>query len=211
MNLGLANSSAFWWSESSGYVRLKEPVNGKSCYAKDANDNDEIVGTCEFSFPNSTPSRYATAVYWPSPSGDPVVLPRMSGYNYYQAPSAFNNNGIVVGQVWNSTKSGLKKSGAIWVRSGTSWTVELLPSLGGGETYPKDVSDEGWVTGHSFVSASRAHAFLWRAGSAMRDLGAIGNESWAEAFTTTTSGEHLIVGSTATSNLTRAVLWRPDQ
>jgi probable HAF family extracellular repeat protein len=209
--IGIYSGQAFWWSESTGFVLLKYPVNSSGCYLDDVNDNDEIVGSCQFDFPNSVPSRYATVVYWPSPTSDPAVLPRMSGYNYAHMPSAINNSGIVVGQVWNSTKSGLKKTGARWVRTGSTWTVELLPSLGGGETYPKDVTDDGWVTGHSYVTASRAHAFLWRAGSVIRDLGAIGNESWGEAISLSTSGEKLIVGSSSTANDNRAVLWHPDQ
>ena len=45
----------------------------------------------------------------------------------------------------------------------------------------------------------------------IRDLGAIGNESWGEAITLSSSGEKLIVGSSSTANDNRAVLWHPDR
>jgi len=209
--IGIYYGKAFWWSEATGFVEVKYPANATGCYLNDVSDTDQIVGSCQWEFPNSTPNRNFNAVFWSSPTADPVVLPRMAGYNYSHSPSAINNNGIVVGQVWNSAKSGLKKAGARWIQSGSTWTVELLPNLGGGETYPKDINDDGWVTGHSFVSTGRAHAFLWRAGSIIRDLGAIGNESWAEAITSSGSVETLIVGSSSLANDNRAVVWHPDR
>ncbi|HZI99660.1 MAG TPA: hypothetical protein VFD22_03280 [Gemmatimonadaceae bacterium] len=208
--IGIYYGKAYWWSEVTGFVLLKYPANSTGCYLDDVSDNDEIVGSCQYEFPNSTPSRITNVVYWPSPTADPVVLPRMAGYNYAHMPSAINNNGIVVGQLWNSTRSGLKIVGARWIRSGSTWTVELLPTLGG-ETYPMDITDDGWVTGRSGVSGSKSHAFLWKAGSLMRDLGAIGSNSNAEAIALSSSGEKLIVGSSSLANDDRAVLWYPDR
>jgi hypothetical protein len=208
VTIGISAGKAFWWSESIGFVLLKKPAGSTGCYLNDLSDTDEIIGSCNFEF-QTTPTRYMTTVYWPSPTGDPVVLPRLTGYNYAHLPTSINNNGVVVGQAWNSAKSGLTKVGVRWIRNGSSWSIDVIPGPGG-EVRPADIDDAGWITGVFFVTGGRQHGFVYQPGVAFRDLGAIGNESWAEAIATTSAGKHLIVGASATSNDDRAVLWHPD-
>jgi probable HAF family extracellular repeat protein len=209
--VNLTVRQAYWWSETTGFVRLPEPTGSTGCYADGLNDLDEIVGSCEMS--NIVVGKtISTTAFWSSPSSIPVLLPRLTGYNYYHFARDLNNNGVAVGQAWNNRQSGLVQTGVRYVRNGTTWTIEVLPDLGGGGTYPVDINDDGWVTGYSGVSTGgKRHAMLWRAGQVMKDLGAIGPESWASAITPTGAVEMLVVGYSTFGSEYRAVLWRPQQ
>jgi probable HAF family extracellular repeat protein len=72
------------------------------------------------------------------------------------------------------------------------------------------MNDNGWVTGSSRVTSGNNHAFLWRRGEAMRDLGAVGPESNAFGLNSAASPELLIVGTSVSGNVYRAILWKPQ-
>jgi len=50
-------------------------------------------------------------------------------------------------------------------------SVRDIGTLGGGETLAADLNDLGQVTGSSLTAAGAQHAFVWRAGSGMLDIG----------------------------------------
>ena len=197
------HDKAFWWSETAGFVPLPSAAGSTGCGVQDINDNDEISGVC---YVGDLPS----AAFWASPSSTPILLPRLTGYNYAHNGNTLNNSGVVAGQAWNRLKSGrLVITGVRWIRTGTSWNIETLPDLGGGETDPRDINDAGWMTGSSRLSNGHGHAFLWARGQAMRDLGSLGPESWAGAITPSSAIQVLIVGQSNVGSFNRAVLWRP--
>jgi probable HAF family extracellular repeat protein len=205
-----AAARAYWWSQETGYVRLADVPGTAGCYASDINDNDEIAGWCRTT-PASSSELNEDAAYWSSPYAAPVLLPRIAGYNYVQPAKTLNNTGLVAGEAWNSGKGGkLLRSGVTWTKSGSSWIVDKIADFGGGETAVAEVNDDGWVVGSSKISTGRFHAFLWQPGRAMRDLGAVGPESYAYGINSSASVELLVVGQSISSNVSRAVLWRPD-
>jgi probable HAF family extracellular repeat protein len=50
-------------------------------------------------------------------------------------------------------------------------SVQDIGTLGGGQTLAVDLNDLGQVTGSSLTGAGTEHAFIWRAGSGMLDIG----------------------------------------
>ena len=201
---------AYWWSEASGYVRLANPPNSTGCYADGVNDLDEIVGECWMN-DITAGKNIATTVFWSSPTSAPAILPRLAGYNYAHEPADLNNLGVAVGQALNTKGSTITETGVRYLRNGTGvWTIEILPDLGAGGTDPRDINDDGWIIGRSNITSARRHAFLWRQGQQMKDLGAVGPESWADGVTPVGASELLVVGQTTSGKVNRAVLWRPQ-
>jgi probable HAF family extracellular repeat protein len=205
-----AAARAYWWSQATGYVRLIDAPGTAGCHADDVNDNDEIIGWCRTT-PASSDSLNESAAYWSSPSAVPELLPRLTGYNYVNTAQSLNNSGLAVGQASNRSKGGrLTTTGVTWTRITGGWVIATMPDLGGGETTPVDMNDNGWVTGSSRVTSGNNHAFLWRRGEAMRDLGAVGPESNAFGLNSAASPELLIVGTSVSGNVYRAILWKPQ-
>ena len=196
--------SASWWSEETGIVVLAFPAGHTTCTAEDLNDLDQIVGACEGNPP-------FLPVIWDSPSAAPVILPVPAGFNGGGVLRSINNNGIAVGTVSTQNKSGkITYIGARWIRTGTSWRVELLPDLGGGESTPFHVNDDGWIVGRSTVTGSQYTAALWVPGAPVKNLGGFGTGSYAYQITPAGASQRLIVGQSAVGSDSRAVVWRPD-
>jgi probable HAF family extracellular repeat protein len=62
-----------------------------------------------------------------------------------------------------------------FVYNGSS--MQSLGTLGGTDSYGRDINDNGWVTGYSEIGGDSAkHAFLHN-GSSMRDLGTLGGDN----------------------------------
>jgi probable HAF family extracellular repeat protein len=199
---------AFWWSESTGFLRLQDAPGSTGCYANGLNDLDQIVGQCEFN--DNTGRHNASTAFWSSPTAIPEILPRVPGYSYVNDGADLNNVGIVIGKAWDNRKSGLVIDGVEWIQSGSAWSIVVMPSLGAGQTYPEDINDDGWVTGSSNLSGSKTHGFLWKSGQPIKDLGALNSQSFANALTPSGSAQLIVVGrSTSTGSVDRAVFWKP--
>jgi len=198
---------AFWWSKETGWVRIPDAVGSTGCYAYDVNDFDQITGECEFV--DAGGKRVPSAAFWSSPYSAPEVLPRVSGFNYVNAGKGLNNNGVVVGDAWDNRKTGMVITGVQWTRTGSSWTIDLIPGLGGPETHMTDINDDGWAIGSSQVSANKSHGMLWRKGGATRDLGSIGTDSYANGISPSGSVETVVVGQSVSGSGFAAVVWHP--
>jgi probable HAF family extracellular repeat protein len=120
-----------------------------------------------------------------------------------------NGTGVVVGYVTKSTKSGLIAIAVQWMKTGSTWTVEVLPGLGGPESFAKDINDNGWATGFAKVSTGKNRAVLWVPGQSARDLGALGAESWGYAITPASAATTVVVGVGNIASATRGIIWRP--
>jgi probable HAF family extracellular repeat protein len=201
-------SRAYWWSATTGYVRLAEPAGTAGCHAADVNDNDEIIGWCRT--PAIVNGLNEDAAYWSSPYAVPELLPRLPDYNYVHPATSLNNVGVATGTAMNDTKRGSTTTGVTWTKTPTGWVVETIPAFGGTSSNPVEMNDDGWITGSAPVANGKQHAFLWRRGEAMRDLGAIGAESNAFGMNSAAAPELLVVGTSLSGNVYRAVLWKPQ-
>jgi probable HAF family extracellular repeat protein len=205
-----AAARAYWWSQSTGFVRLIDAPGTAGCHADDVNDNDEIIGWCRTT-PASSSELNEAAVYWSSPYAVPELLPRLADYNYVHTGASLNNLGVATGSAWNSSKGGrLNIAGVTWTRTTGGWIIDKIPDFGGNDTKPVEMNDAGWITGSSRINTGNHHAFLWRRGEAMRDLGAIGPDSNAFGMNSAVAPELLVVGISLSGNVYRAVLWKPQ-
>lgn len=195
----------FWRSPQTQWQRLQKVQGATGCFADAINDNDEIAGFCYI-------NGISEAAFWPSPAATPQLLPRLPNYNYAHTVHGLNNTGIAVGYAMNRTKSGQSvTTGVKWVRSGTTWTIYVLPDLGGGGSQAYDVNDAGWIVGNSTLpSGDKKHAALWVPGAAVKDLGALGPESWSFAISPGSASPTMVVGVGDVSSYRRGLLFRPQ-
>jgi probable HAF family extracellular repeat protein len=200
---GAPGSRGYWWNESTGWSQLAMPAGATQCYAEAINNAGEISGMC-------TVGGVSSAAFWSSVSATPELLPRLSGYTQSHSALALNNNGVAVGYAGKLSKSGsLTQTGVRWTRSGTTWTIDVLPDFGRGGTQTWDVNDAGSITGASWVGTSKNHAFLLVPGQSIRDLGSLGTESWGFAVSPSNAGSAMVVGVSSVGTVKRATLWRP--
>ncbi len=61
----------------------------------------------------------------------------------------------------------------LWPKSKALYRVVILPSLGGGWTWPDAINDRGQVVGSSTAIDGAQHLFLWDREGGMRDLGPV--------------------------------------
>ena len=197
--------SAIWWSEATGAIVLAFPAGHIICVAEDLNDLDQIVGECE-------DSQSFMPVIWDSPSAAPSILPTLAGYNYGGTVRSINNSGVAVGTVLNRAKSGkITETGVRWTRTQSGWQVSVLPDLGGGQSLPLSVNDDGWIVGRSSVAASQYVAALWDPALAVKNLGGFGPNGIAHQITPGGVVPMRIVGQSAVGGDNRAVVWNLSQ
>lgn len=199
-NGGAGLGRTFWWSAETGFLPVPYANGATSCNLQALNELEEIVGGC-------TVNGVISAAFWSSPASVPILLPRLSGYNYAHAAGALNNNGVAAGYAMNSLKSGLVETGVRYTRTGSTWTIEVLPTLGSNRTSVWDINDSGWITGASDVLNSKYHAFLLVPGRPIKDLGSIGPESYGFAISPASAVNKFVVGITDVSSYRRAVAW----
>jgi probable HAF family extracellular repeat protein len=195
----------FWRSPETPWQRLQKVAGATGCFADAINDSDEVAGFCYI-------SGISEAAFWASPTAIPELLPRLPNHNYAHTVHGLNNTGIAVGYAMNRTKSGqVITTGVKWVRSGATWTIYVLPDLGGGGSQAYDVNDAGWVVGNSTLpQGGKKHAALWIPGAAAKDLGALGPESWAFAISPSSAAQTMVVGVGDVGSYRRALLFRPQ-
>ena len=102
------------------------------------------------------------------------VLPTLPGGGLCTA-QALNVTGEAVGFAFNAAGS---QRAVFWNKAGA--ITEIPTSAISGRHYAAyDINDLGWVVGKMGTSTSAAHAFKWRIGTSVTDLGASSAESIA--------------------------------
>jgi probable HAF family extracellular repeat protein len=86
---------------------------------------------------------------------------------------AINEHGSIAGVSRNATDTASQAT--LWT-GGAGGTIRNLGSLGDGQRFSEAlaISNTGWVVGYSIVTGSTERAFLWRDGTGLQDLGALG-------------------------------------
>jgi hypothetical protein len=196
-----ANTRPYSWSEGGGWVamRIDAESGTTGCYVEALNDVGEATGVC-WGIGGA-----GAAAFWSSLTLPPKLLPLYPGYTSGGSGKALNNLGVVVGYVMKGTNSGTATVGVRWTQrtDGTWNSPEVLTGL-----EPRDINDDGVIVGAIIVSRKH-HAAILVPGLPLKDLGSIGEESWAFSVTPRGALSLLVTGYTAISNYNRGTLWRP--
>lgn len=202
---GYAAWRAAWWSPGTGWLEAPLAPGAEGCEGQGLSETDELVGACRI-------NGISQAAYWASPTAAPVVLPRLPGYNNRHHATAINASGVIVGVVWNRSKSGsISEMGVRWYQAGGTWVVEALGSLGGGTSAAYGVNDAGQIVGWSRRGSGSNVAFLWTPGQGMRALEALTASDKGTAFSISNPGSLgvLVAGNSERAGTNRAVIWQP--
>jgi probable HAF family extracellular repeat protein len=151
---------AFLWQEDLGMVDL-QPLTGVNTSANDISERGDIVGGGDTGFGDFH-------AYYLS-EGTSFDLGTLGG-NESEA-LALNLRGQVVGHSRLGGGEGPLKHAFFIPEPGTMLDVG---TLGGPTSIAHAVNDRGEVVGLATTAAGEGHAFLWRAGAGMQDLGTLG-------------------------------------
>jgi probable HAF family extracellular repeat protein len=183
-----SGTRAFFWSRKTGMIDLAALPGGDYSVASAINDSGQVVGT-------SNSRNGIHAFLWTATNGL-QKLPAISGTN---STSAYAINGA--GQI-----AGVSGSHAtLWNgNTATGNTIKDLGTLGGAWSEAHGISSDGQVVGVSDTSSS-PHAFLWKDGSPMEDLGVLPGDSTSRANHVNDQGE--VVGASEGPGSVRAFIW----
>jgi len=175
-----------------------------AAYPRALNDAGEIAGDAG-----------GAVFFWKEGRSPTFLYPHQLGAFFHANAKGLNDAGTIVGN--GSTGAGM--SAFLW----TPATGALVVGLGsiaeegfsGAEyTEPEAISDAGAVVGTSTFNDQVRHAFVWRTGTGMVDLGSLGGMSEATAINESgwiigTSND-LDVAEPHTNGRTHGVAWIPD-
>ena len=182
---------AFLWQEGKAMQDLGAVFSwskASNC-AKDINDDGDVVGISgDYAF------------IWKKASGMRKITLN------YPTVGAINNSGQMVGSSYLSHVGfgSLQRRAFLWKEGQTLTWLGILSGWDTG-TYSsaQDINDLGQLVGVSSIAGYSTHAFSWKSGSRMKDLGTLGGSS--SAYGINNSGQ--IVG---TSN-NCAFLWKNNE
>ena len=183
-----SGTRAFFWSRKTGMIDLASLPGGDYSVASAINDSGQVVGT-------SNSQNGMHAFLWTAANGL-QKLPALSGTN---STSAYAINGA--GQI-----AGVSGSHAtLWSgKTATGSMAKDLGTLGGAWSEAHGISSAGQVVGVSDTS-SGPHAFLWKDGSPMVDLGVLPGDSSSRANRVNDQGA--VVGASEGAGGVRAFIW----
>jgi len=144
---------AFYWTATTGMVDMGT-LGGNLSQAFGVNSRGEIVGTS-----NQTLNANGAAFVWTPASGFHDLGGNGDAY-------AVNDRGQV------AAVSGNNQTAFLWTPPSRQ---VFLGTLGGTNTLPYALNQQGQVVGYSYTAQNAAyHAFLWSKSSGMKDLGTLG-------------------------------------
>ena len=200
----VAAHAAAVWSEATGWQMLPRPSGATICKGAAINDVGAIAGTC-------TIAGLDRAVYWPSASGSPVVLPLPVDGGHPDV-GAINDTGMIVGSVTITIKANGSRNAlwrAIrWNPSGGSWTAELLPDLGNG-SHAEAINDAGQIAGAVFGTNGNPVPVLWDASGGRRQLDTGDRGGQAHGLAEPAAGSVVVGAIDIPTQSWRAARWRP--
>jgi uncharacterized membrane protein len=202
--LVVAANAAAVWSETTGWQMLPRPSGATTCGGGAINDVGAIVGTC-------TIAGESQAVYWPSASGAPVVLP-LPANGGHPVAAAINDIGMIVGSVaitmrTNGSRNALWRA-IRWNPSGGSWTAELLPDLGKG-SHAEAINDAGQIAGAVFGTNGSPLPVLWETSGARRQLDTGDRGGQAHGLAEPAAGSVVVGAIDIPTQSWHAARWRP--
>lgn len=203
--VGLHGRQGFFWSETTGLVRIGT-LGGSFSTATALNNHDEVTG---YSW---TAGGETHAFVWSLDDGmrDLGTLP---GGGSSQAED-INDRGVVAG--WSSSGDGVEHA-VIWSASGA---IEDLGTLVGFDTHAMAINDRGNVVGWGVLDADRlgVHPFVWSRGQGMRDLGTLAPawrdhfaDAWPEDLNDRGQAAGVSSGSPSSGWIQRALMWNVNQ
>ena len=200
----VAANAAAVWSETTGWQMLPRPSGATTCRGGAINDIGAIAGTC-------TIAGQDRAVYWPSGSGSPVVLPLPVNGGHPDV-GAINDIGMIVGSVaitmrTNGSRNALWRA-IRWNPSGGSWTAELLPDLGNG-SHAEAINDAGQIAGAVFGTNGSPVPVLWDASGGRRQLDTGDRGGQAHGLAEPAAGSVVVGAIDIPTQSWHAARWRP--